>query len=170
MATAYYTADLDTLTYLVDAPMALQAAMMGPVFERARESARKASCLSNVKNLSLAMQMYAADNDDSLPEASGWVEALMDYIMDESVLKCPDDESEATCSYGMNEALSGKSLAELANPEEVVVFFETANPGDNPVGGAEDVVDPPRHMGGNNYGFGDGHATWLEEAPSFEVE
>jgi prepilin-type processing-associated H-X9-DG protein len=41
--------------------------MVFPVFARARESARKAVCLSNVKNLALAVQMYLADNNDTLP-------------------------------------------------------------------------------------------------------
>jgi prepilin-type processing-associated H-X9-DG protein len=41
--------------------------MVFPVFARARESARKAVCLSNVKNIALAIQMYLADNNDVLP-------------------------------------------------------------------------------------------------------
>jgi len=39
--------------------------MVFPVFARARESARKAVCLSNVKNIALAIQMYLADNNDT---------------------------------------------------------------------------------------------------------
>ena len=170
MVTAYYTADMDILSHLADASLALQTVIMGPMIEKARASAQKSVCLSNVKNLSLAMQMYLVDYDDQFPEADGWVEALADYIGDESVLKCPEDDSEARCSYGMNAALSGRSVGELENPAEIVVFYETASPGDNPVGGAEDVVDPPRHPNGNSYGFADGHAAVSEEAPSFEVE
>jgi prepilin-type N-terminal cleavage/methylation domain-containing protein/prepilin-type processing-associated H-X9-DG protein len=41
------------------------AAMVFPVFARARESARKAVCLSNVKNIALAIQMYLSDNNDT---------------------------------------------------------------------------------------------------------
>ena len=170
MVTAYYTADMDILSHLADASLALQTVIIRPVFERARASAQKSVCLSNTKNLSLAMQMYLADNKDRFPEADGWVEALTEYIRDESVLKCPEDDSEASCSYGMNAALSGRSVGELENPAEVVVFYETATPGDNPVGGAEDVVSPPRHATGNSYGFADGHVSALEEAPSFAVE
>jgi len=40
--------------------------MVFPVFARARESARKAVCLSNTKNIALAIQMYLADNNDTL--------------------------------------------------------------------------------------------------------
>jgi len=50
---------------VVIAIIGILAAMVFPVFARARESARKAVCLSNVKNIALAMQMYLADNNDS---------------------------------------------------------------------------------------------------------
>jgi len=54
---------------VVIAIIGILAAMVFPVFARARESARKAVCLSNVKNIALAIQMYLADNNDTLPPA-----------------------------------------------------------------------------------------------------
>jgi prepilin-type processing-associated H-X9-DG protein len=50
--------------------------MVFPVFARARESARKAVCLSNVKNIALAFQMYFADNNDTMPPDEHRVEVL----------------------------------------------------------------------------------------------
>ncbi len=52
---------------VVIAIIGILAAMVFPVFARARESARKAVCLSNVKNIALAFQMYLADNNDTFP-------------------------------------------------------------------------------------------------------
>jgi prepilin-type N-terminal cleavage/methylation domain-containing protein/prepilin-type processing-associated H-X9-DG protein len=52
---------------VVIAIIGILAAMVFPVFARARESARKAVCLSNVKNIALAINMYLADNNDTLP-------------------------------------------------------------------------------------------------------
>jgi len=52
---------------VVIAIIGILAAMVFPVFARARESARKAVCLSNVKNIALAVNMYLADNNDMLP-------------------------------------------------------------------------------------------------------
>jgi prepilin-type processing-associated H-X9-DG protein len=52
---------------VVIAIIGILAAMVFPVFARARESARKAVCLSNVKNIALAIQMYLADNNDTMP-------------------------------------------------------------------------------------------------------
>src|SRR5438477_12307910 len=54
---------------VVIAIIAILAAILFPVFAQAREQARKATCLSNCKQLGLAMQMYAQDYDDNLP---GW--------------------------------------------------------------------------------------------------
>jgi prepilin-type N-terminal cleavage/methylation domain-containing protein len=54
---------------VVIAIIAILAAILFPVFAQAREQARKASCLSNCKQLGLGMQMYAQDYDDMLP---GW--------------------------------------------------------------------------------------------------
>jgi len=61
---------------VVIAIIGILAAMVFPVFARARESARKAVCLSNVKNIALAIQMYLADNNDTLPPAEHRTEAL----------------------------------------------------------------------------------------------
>jgi prepilin-type processing-associated H-X9-DG protein len=64
---------------VVIAIVGILAAMVFPVFARARESARKAVCLSNVKNVALALQMYFADNNDTFPPYEHRQEAL-DYF------------------------------------------------------------------------------------------
>jgi prepilin-type N-terminal cleavage/methylation domain-containing protein/prepilin-type processing-associated H-X9-DG protein len=64
---------------VVIAIIGILAAMVFPVFARARESARKAVCLSNVKNIALAVQMYLADNNDTFPTTENRAEAI-DYF------------------------------------------------------------------------------------------
>ena len=64
---------------VVIAIIGILAAMVFPVFARARESARKAVCLSNVKNLALAIQMYLSDNNDTLPPSEHRQE-VFDYF------------------------------------------------------------------------------------------
>ena len=51
---------------VVVAIIGILAAILFPVFARARENARRASCMSNVKQLSLASLMYAQDYDERL--------------------------------------------------------------------------------------------------------
>ena len=64
---------------VVIAIIGILAAMVFPVFARARESARKAVCLSNVKNIALAIQMYLADNNDTMPPTETRAEVI-DYF------------------------------------------------------------------------------------------
>jgi prepilin-type N-terminal cleavage/methylation domain-containing protein/prepilin-type processing-associated H-X9-DG protein len=64
---------------VVIAIIGILAAMVFPVFARARESARKSVCLSNVKNITLAMQMYLADNNDTCPPDEHRQE-VVDYL------------------------------------------------------------------------------------------
>ncbi len=52
---------------VVIAIIAILAAMLFPVFARARESARKIQCLSNVKNIAMAIQLYLTDYDRLFP-------------------------------------------------------------------------------------------------------
>jgi prepilin-type N-terminal cleavage/methylation domain-containing protein/prepilin-type processing-associated H-X9-DG protein len=56
---------------VVIAIIAILAAMLFPVFARARESARKIQCLSNVKNIATAVQMYLTDYDRFPPGPYG---------------------------------------------------------------------------------------------------
>ena len=53
---------------VVIAIIAILAAILFPVFAKAREKARQASCLSNLKQLGVAMFMYTADYDGTFPE------------------------------------------------------------------------------------------------------
>ena len=142
-----------------------------PVYERSMSSADKARCLSNLKNITLAAQMWASDHGGRLPNAATWADDFKSYLPDRpDVLKCAGDQSGARCSYAMNAALSGKVLEDIANPESVVLFYETAHPGSNPSGGPEDVVTPARHNGGSNYGFAKGTASWETTKPSFGTQ
>jgi prepilin-type N-terminal cleavage/methylation domain-containing protein/prepilin-type processing-associated H-X9-DG protein len=52
---------------VVIAIIAILAAILFPVFAKAREKARQTSCLSNIKQIALGMIMYAQDYDETLP-------------------------------------------------------------------------------------------------------
>jgi prepilin-type N-terminal cleavage/methylation domain-containing protein/prepilin-type processing-associated H-X9-DG protein len=67
---------------VVIAIIGILAAMVFPVFARARESARKAVCLSNIKNIALAFQMYFADNNDTFPPGEHRQEVLDYFVSD----------------------------------------------------------------------------------------
>ena len=91
---------------VVIAIIALLAAILFPVFARARENARRASCQSNEKQLGLAFLQYVQDFDDSYPEGSadtngcGWGGQIYSYVKNTQVYKCPDDMSPGWSSTG----------------------------------------------------------------------
>ena len=93
---------------VVIAIIAILAAILFPVFARAREKARQASCLNNVKQLTLATMMYAQDYDERLPgtyiyhytdagtrTGSAWMPRVYPYIQSGTsagrggVFQCP---------------------------------------------------------------------------------
>jgi prepilin-type N-terminal cleavage/methylation domain-containing protein/prepilin-type processing-associated H-X9-DG protein len=78
---------------VVIAIIAILAAILFPVFARAREKARQASCQSNLKQIGLAFLMYAQDYDERLFGArlplDGWTGAIAPYIKNEQIFVCP---------------------------------------------------------------------------------
>lgn len=69
---------------VVIAIIAILAAILFPVFAKAREKARQSSCLSNVKQIVLASLQYAQDYDERMPQSGAWREPghVMQYWYD----------------------------------------------------------------------------------------
>src|SRR5687768_182630 len=71
---------------VVIAIIALLAAILFPVFARARENARKTSCLNNCKQMALGLMQYSQDYDELLPKGSsnnrgnGWAGPTLTYV------------------------------------------------------------------------------------------
>jgi len=98
---------------VVIAIIAILAAILFPVFAQARESARKAACLSNTKQLGLGIMMYVQDYDEmypcnnwdtpplgtidndsrdpKYPAAITWMWHVMPYMKNRQILVCPSD-------------------------------------------------------------------------------
>src|SRR5690349_5060559 len=107
---------------VVIAIIAILAAILFPVFAQAREAARKTSCLSNVKQLSLGVQMYTQDYDEDFPfwnwtqnsanssqaklysYSNVWWNAIYAYVKNGQIFACPNDNIKMTPS---NSALGG---------------------------------------------------------------
>jgi prepilin-type N-terminal cleavage/methylation domain-containing protein/prepilin-type processing-associated H-X9-DG protein len=93
---------------VVIAIIAILAAILFPVFARAREKARQTSCLSNMKQLGTACMMYFSDYDEntwlsgtghfgnwaSAGNNCAWYRALMPYVKNEQVFICPSDPND----------------------------------------------------------------------------
>jgi prepilin-type processing-associated H-X9-DG protein len=85
---------------VVIAVIGILATLLLPVLSRVKERALTTRCLNNLKQLGLAMQMYADDHDGMLPAAGpfirwestdpvAWTRALLDYYGTTNLLLCP---------------------------------------------------------------------------------
>ncbi len=89
---------------VVIAIIAILAAILFPVFARAREKARQASCLSNVKQIMLAVLMYTQDYDERLVPGSQmrngqWYDLLAPYTKNMQIWTCPSCKDMASATY-----------------------------------------------------------------------
>ena len=81
---------------VVIAIIAILAAILFPVFARARENARRASCQSNLKQIGLGITQYAQDYDERLPARDttlgNWRQVIQPYIKSTQLFACPSNE------------------------------------------------------------------------------
>ncbi len=99
---------------VVIAIIALLAAILFPVFGRARENARRSSCQSNLKQIGLSIAQYSQDYDETFPLYQGggggnsWDDSLNPYVKNRQIYACPSDSIVRTAStngvrsYSMN--------------------------------------------------------------------
>ena len=92
---------------VVIAIIAILAAILFPVFARARENARRSSCQSNLKQIGLGILQYTQDYDEKYPmrvwggaggdieEANSWRRASYPYIKSAQVFSCPSNTRNA---------------------------------------------------------------------------
>lgn len=88
---------------VVIAIIAILAAILFPVFGRARENARRTSCLSNLKQIGLGFMQYTQDYDENGPlttmtagamtPLSSWTTGAQPYLKSVQLFRCPSDAS-----------------------------------------------------------------------------
>ena len=87
---------------VVIAIIAILAAILFPVFARARENARRSSCQSNFKQIALGIAQYTQDYDERYPNilaasatnpGIGWALAVQPYLKSEQIFQCPSDSA-----------------------------------------------------------------------------
>lgn len=137
---------------VVIAILSILAAILFPVFARARENARRTSCLSNLKQIGLAFMQYTQDYDERYPLSSyqasasekniSWTMTAQPYMKSIQLFRCPSDEGARwatpatpengdnyyTTSYIMNAWIAGSSkygaLAAINSPSQFIILAD----------------------------------------------
>lgn len=128
---------------VVIAIIAILAAILFPVFARARENARRASCQSNLKQIGLGLLQYAQDFDEKFPygvsvngrdwRGVGWAGESFPYIKSAQIFHCPSDSigggapnsvGASSISYALAANLGGNSLADVQESARHVMCSE----------------------------------------------
>ena len=134
--------------------IAILAAILFPVFARAREKARQASCLANVKQISLGLLQYVQDYDERFMyygfgsyTVSPWIfwpHQVQPYIKNWQVMDCPSNPYAGQSmtyhgmfypnwtTYGVTSTLwqtsTGYKLAKIESPAEKYMLFDSNHP------------------------------------------
>lgn len=141
---------------VVIAIIAILAAILFPVFAKAREKAKQATCVSNVKQIMNGVSMYTQDYDEVFPSCANawtanepwvfWPSQLQPYIKNWNVYSCPGNKQqwrgtayhgvtyEIFPNYAMTEAFiigTGISLAAVTSPVDKWLLGD----GNHPISG-----------------------------------
>jgi prepilin-type N-terminal cleavage/methylation domain-containing protein/prepilin-type processing-associated H-X9-DG protein len=173
---------------VVIAIIAILAAILFPVFAKAREKARQSSCLSNVRQFAMAAMSYAQDNDEFLPVCwfrydwgtpyygLAWYEVLQPYCKSTQLRRCPSGDASWATGYGWNCDYLGYGssasstwvpLADIKSPAETWMIADCGagsytiyrpGRGDATINATNKAAN--RHNGGANLALADGHAKW----------
>lgn len=173
---------------VVIAIIAILAAILFPVFAKARDRAVATTCLSNEKQLGHAFVMYSEDNDERLPRwwtpdgglnnaARDWSDDTFPYARTKAVIRC-GARPKSLRGIGFNVWLAwgtGAPLSSLKYATKTCLFTEMEDPAHKndpaydvdrsaPYGWPVDHrfwFAKDRHREGANMGFCDGHAQFV---------
>jgi prepilin-type N-terminal cleavage/methylation domain-containing protein/prepilin-type processing-associated H-X9-DG protein len=142
---------------VVIAIIAILAAILFPVFAKAREKARQTACLSNLKQLGLGVMQYVQDYDETFPysryyDSQGnmvpWPVAIYPYVKSAGVFKCPSNPAANST------ILNGTPNVALGIP--AIPYSYVANGGDNQgtqASGGDHFFGGPRPLINAGYGL-----------------
>jgi len=172
---------------VVIAIIAILAAILFPVFAKAREKARAASCQSNLKQIGLAAVMYVNDYDEQNPRTNGyvstatlltrkteWFMSIQPYASNKQIFVCPSQPTNRIysggtnstgwgggCNYGWNVWMNGNAIAGIREVSSTAEVTELNNNYYYRYNDNSRGWTPRRlHNDGFNVAFADGHVKW----------
>ena len=158
---------------VVIAIIGILTAILFPVFSKAREQARIVKCSNNQQQIIMALNMYAQENDNVLPDRDSWITDISDQVTLKT-FHCPNSERNQNKSYGISSHLfyadgQGISIEQIITPSKVGVTVDV-DAAQNAK--SEDLTVPTkitpykRHYNGKGFviGYFDGHIETVSNA------
>jgi prepilin-type N-terminal cleavage/methylation domain-containing protein/prepilin-type processing-associated H-X9-DG protein len=160
---------------VVIAIIAILAAILFPVFAKAREKARQTTCLNNERQIAASILMFIQDHDETFPTAATWTQDLAaTYGVTGKVWDCPTSSNKGTESspdyfYVGGSFLSSRALGDITQPSETPMlgdlvkdaaasYIQDDNTNDPSI--AAKMVEA-RHNNGAVFAYADGHTAWV---------
>ena len=142
----------------------LMPALLLPALSKARHEAQTINCVNHVKEIGLAVRLYADENDGQSPPAVSWCDAILPSLPKPESLQCPG-RRDLKSGYGFNQRVAGRTLSSI--PPDTVMIFETGR-GWNASGGQDDLLPDSPHGREFVIGFADGSVRQVpaDELPS----
>lgn len=157
---------------VVIAIIAILAAILFPVFARAKDAAKKTTCISNNKQMVMALMMYLSDyagypmhsSPSSTNPRTRWPDYIYPYVNDEGIFLDPvanqdifgkrwaHNQDRLYGGYGYNYQYLGNSRfpwaateSQIASPAETIAIADAngVRRDDNSIGGGQYAIDPP---------------------------
>jgi len=154
---------------VVIAIIAVLAAILFPVFARAREKARQSTCLSNQRQIVAAALMYAQDHEEALPGPDCvWQE----LELEQGILVCPTAGKSVVNGYVYNNKWSGLALGSIAAPNEAALLADGKHAASAATPSSEATFDnvfyeqvdlDKRHSKACVLGYADGHVGVMKD-------
>ncbi|HEX2950098.1 MAG TPA: prepilin-type N-terminal cleavage/methylation domain-containing protein, partial [Armatimonadota bacterium] len=140
---------------VVIAIIAILAAILFPVFAKAREKARQTQCVNNQKQIATNLILFAQEHDEKFPlKETIW----QDIDLPAKVFKCPTAGKNVANAYGYHAWMSNRALGEIPNP--VTKFLTTDCATSAATANIITTIKDGdfRHTGKTIASFADGHA------------
>ena len=139
---------------VVIAIIAILAAILFPVFSKAREKARQSTCTSNQKQIALATMMYVQENEETMPTASDFWSVVG---VGGKVLICPTAGKKIANGYAYNGNIADKGLGEIDDPVSVALSADSEIDGNIMLSPADVSM---RHVDKAIMSYVDGHVEY----------
>lgn len=175
---------------MVIAIIAILGSLLLPALSRAKLRVHGTSCLNNLKQIGLAVRMYADDNQDFFPGSShqtnSWFTSIQPYLANTNINRCPKDtDLSRRHSYAINDFLTAhpagaahldfSKMTSITDPTETFYMteslpntgtsdhyhFANEEEGGYQAESFQSQVDVRRHLGAANYLFADGHVDMI---------